>query len=250
VHGSIIAKPRGVDLVVTTLTGSPMHDLMRFLSDFGRFVGIGNRVSEATAASFPSNITLANFDLERMRITSPEMVAAIFKKSWDRASKYGLPQGISIRSFVLSKVDEALNFLRGKRCFGSVVLKLALGHQILVPPPRPAQLALDSSATYILAGGLGGIGRSIADMMFEEAGARNIIFLSRSGAASEDARHFLNSLLIRGCNAQAFECDITDPEQVQLFVTRCKDQGKNIKGVLQCAMVLRDSMFENMTFQQ
>jgi hypothetical protein len=86
-------------------------------------------------------------------------------------------------------------------------------------------------------------------MMFE-AGARNISFISRSGAESEGAQRFLESLLIRGCNAQACQCDITDPAQVQGFVTKYKEEGKNIKGVLQCAMVLRDSIFQNMSFQQ
>lgn len=242
-------KPK-VNLVVTTLTGSPTQDPLGLLSDFGRFVSIGSRSAEVIAAPFRSNVVTANFDLERMRITSPAVVASLFKKSWDRSCKNGLPQAISTRSFPLPRHEAALEYLTGKRCFGSAILKLAPDHQVLVLPLRPVQLKLDPSATYILAGGLGGIGRSIADMMFDEAGARNIIFLSRSGATSEDAQHFLDSLSMRGCNAQAFECDITNPEQVQLFVAKCEGQGTKIKGILQCAMVLRDSMFENMTFQQ
>jgi hypothetical protein len=226
-----------------------MQESMRFLSDFGRFVSIGSRALETTAAFFSSNTTVANFDIERMRALSPRMIAGLFKTSWERAAKYGLPQAAPFRSFPLPKVEAALAFLRGGRCFGSAVLKLVPDHQILLPPARPARLKLDPSATYILAGGLGGIGRSIADMMFE-AGARNISFLSRSGAKSEGAQHFVDSLLIRGCNTQTFQCDITDPSQVQLFVAQCEGQGRKIKGILQCAMVLRDSMFENMTFEQ
>jgi len=248
--GSILGWPKGVDLFVTTFTGSLTWGATQVLSEFGRFVGIGTEASNITAASFPKNITLANFDLEHMRKTSPMIVAGLLKKAWDRASTHGLPQAVSTRSYPLPKVEAALCFLRSERCFSNVVLHLAPDDQVLIPPPSPAELKLDPSATYILAGGLGGIGRSIADMMFDEGGARNIIFLSRSGAGSEESRHFLNSLKIRGCNAQAFECDITDPEQVRLCVTQCENQGMKIRGVVQSAMVLRDSMFENMTFQQ
>ncbi|PMD26969.1 ketoacyl-synt-domain-containing protein [Hyaloscypha hepaticicola] len=247
--GPALADLKEVALVVTTLNGGPMQESMCYLSHFGRFVSIGRRPFETTAASFSSNIAISNFDLEHMRSVSPRMIAGLFKSSWDRAAKCGLPLASSIRTFPLPKIEAALAFLHGRRCFGSAVLKFAPDHQILTPPPKPAQLKLDPSANYILAGGLGGIGRSIADMMFE-AGARNISFLSRSGAKSEDTQHFITSLLTRGCNAEAIQCDIADPVQVQLAVARCQEQGKKIKGLVQCAMVLRDSMFENMTFKQ
>jgi NADPH:quinone reductase-like Zn-dependent oxidoreductase len=159
------ANPKEVALVVTTLGGAPMQESMRHLSHFSRFVSIGRRSFETTAASFSSNIAVSNFDLEHMRTVSPRMIAGLFKTSWDRAAKYGLPLASSIRTFPLPKIEAALAFLHGRRCFGSAVLKFAPDHQILTPPPKPAQLKLDSSANYILAGGLGGIGRSIADMM-------------------------------------------------------------------------------------
>jgi shikimate 5-dehydrogenase len=65
------------------------------------------------------------------------------------------------------------------------------------------ELNLDPEATYVLSGGLGGIGRSIAEFMFA-AGARNISFLSRSGASTPGARRLLESLQVRGCNVQAY----------------------------------------------
>ncbi|WPH02495.1 Hypothetical protein R9X50_00536000 [Acrodontium crateriforme] len=108
---------------------------------------------------------------------------------------------------------------------------------------------LDPDGTYVLAGGLGGIGRSIANMMFE-AGARNILFISRSGARSEDAQKLLLSLEERGCVAEAYCCDICDPDQVKSFVDSCLLRGQKIKGIVHCAMVLRDSTFNNMSHDQ
>lgn len=110
-------------------------------------------------------------------------------------------------------------------------------------------LTLDSDATYVLSGGLGGIGRSIADLMFV-SGARRISFISRSGASSKEAQQLLGSLRARGCIAEAYRCDIASSTQVENFVQACRARGERIKGVIQCAMVLRDSMFDNMSYQQ
>ncbi len=248
-NAKAILSRKEVDIVASTLSGGPMQQALGFLSDFGRFISIGKNSLQSSAISLPSNITVANFDLERMRICSRSKVAGLFKSSWDRAAKYGLPSAAPTRSFPLSNIEKSLAYLKSPRCFGNAVIKLGPDHKILVPPPPPATLKLNPTATYVLSGGLGGIGRSIADMMFE-AGARNISFISRSGAKAEEAKQFLGSLQNRGCNAQAFKCDITDPAQVQDFVEKCQEKGENIKGVLQCAMLLRDSMFENMTFEQ
>jgi NADP-dependent 3-hydroxy acid dehydrogenase YdfG len=111
------------------------------------------------------------------------------------------------------------------------------------------QLTLDAEAAYVLSGGLGGIGRSIVKMMFA-AGAPNISFLSRFGASAPKAQKLLESLQARGCDAQAYACDITSTAAVEHFVMPSHERGKTIKGVVQCAMVLRDAMLNNMTFEQ
>jgi NADPH:quinone reductase-like Zn-dependent oxidoreductase/NAD(P)-dependent dehydrogenase (short-subunit alcohol dehydrogenase family)/malonyl CoA-acyl carrier protein transacylase len=238
-----------VEVVVTTLTGNLLREAMDCLCEFGRFISIGTNSPNTNSTALPKNISIANFDLEQMRTDSPSKVARLFEQSWSRAEKIGLPLTAPSRSFPLVKIGRALIHLKSGRCFGSAVLKLAPDHQIVIPSPPPKQLRLDPVATYVLCGGLGGVGRSIADMMFE-AGARNITFISRSGANSDDAHHLVESLMIRGCNARAFQCDVTDPAQVQEFAARCAEEGESIKGVVQCAMVLRDSMFENMTYSQ
>lgn len=82
------------------------------------------------------------------------------------------------------------------------------------------------------------------------AGARNISSISRSGARSPESKRLLDSLRERGCNAQAYCCDISDASQVSAFITASSERGEIIKGVIQCAMVLRDSTFDNMTYSQ
>lgn len=59
-------------------------------------------------------------------------------------------------------------------------------------------LNLDSQASYVLDGGLGGLGRSLATMLADK-GVRKLCFPSRSGAASAEAKKLVADLEARNC---------------------------------------------------
>ncbi|KAJ5907864.1 hypothetical protein N7495_000546 [Penicillium taxi] len=132
---------------------------------------------------------------------------------------------------------------------GKFILDLADESPVPVILPRLASLELDSEATYILSGGLGGLGPSVAEMMVSH-GARHLVFLSRSGPKSAEAQEHLRRLSGLGCKAEAFACDIGTLSSVELVQQLGTEKGWKIRGVVQCAMVLRDSTFENMTHQK
>ena len=109
---------------------------------------------------------------------------------------------------------------------------------------------IDPMNQYILAGGLGGLGRSIAEHLFTN-GARNFVFMSRSGATSHQAKDFVKSLEQRGADVRVFQVDLTYKERVMDVVQRCVarvSKGHSIRGVFQCAAVVKDAVFENMTW--
>ncbi len=101
----------------------------------------------------------------------------------------------------------------------------------LVPviPDKPRPLGLDESASYLLVGGLGGLGRSIARWMVSR-GARHFIFISRSGAASDAAQELVKELEATECRAFVFSCDISDKSALLKIVEYCKATLPPIKG--------------------
>ena len=105
---------------------------------------------------------------------------------------------------------------------------------------------LSSNASYLLSGGLGGLGRSIAQWLIEH-GAQSLIFLSRSGAQSSDAAAFVTDLKTQGIQIGVYQCDISNLRQLEETIVSCAAIFPPIRGVIQCAMNLRDSAFENMT---
>ena len=109
---------------------------------------------------------------------------------------------------------------------------------------KPFRLNPDSS--YLLPGGLGGLGRSIAQWLVEH-GAQSLIFLSRSGAHNPDAASFVADLKSQGVQVGVYQCDISNLSQLKETIASCASKFHPIRGVIQCAMTLRDSAFENMT---
>lgn len=104
---------------------------------------------------------------------------------------------------------------------------------------------LHSDASYVVVGGFGGIGQSIC-LWLAEHGARNLIVLSRSANAADKTAPLLNDLHNLGCQVKCVACDIANEDDVLRAVEACKDMAP-IRGVIQGAMVLRDSILEQMS---
>ena len=74
--------------------------------------------------------------------------------------------------------------------------------------PRAVDCGFESNATYVISGGLGGQGKSIAKWMGSK-GAKNLLHLSGSGSTSGTAKNFIAEMSSSGVNVEAPQCDIT-----------------------------------------
>ncbi|PYH71698.1 putative polyketide synthase [Aspergillus vadensis CBS 113365] len=98
--------------------------------------------------------------------------------------------------------------------------------------------------TYWLAGLAGDTGRSLADFMVAH-NARNVVLSSRNPIVDEDWVQWHKT---RGATVKYFAGDITSFESMRQIRDTIKDSMPPIGGVANGAMVLRDSSFMNMSF--
>jgi NADP-dependent 3-hydroxy acid dehydrogenase YdfG len=113
--------------------------------------------------------------------------------------------------------------------------------------PREApRTVLQADATYILVGGMGGIGRALA-VRLVESGARNLVFVSRSGATTLAAIDLVKLLEHSGAVVKVFKCDIANISQLELVVEEITRQLPPIKGMFHLGMIMRSALFENMS---
>ncbi len=101
----------------------------------------------------------------------------------------------------------------------------------------------DHSKSYLLVGCLGGLGRSLCRWMVAR-GARNFVFIGRTGADKPQAQKLVRWLESTGAGATVIRGDISKADDVAAAVAACKTP---IGGVVQGAMALRDSLFSRMT---
>ena len=137
--------------------------------------------------------------------------------------------------FQASAVQEAFRFMQGGHHIGKIVVNMPTDSETLESVKAPPQTLLRSDRSYLLVGGLGGLGKVVASWMIEN-GARHLIFLSRSGDADEKTRDFLDELRSQGCRPQVFTGSVSSKVDVEAAV-----QGASvpIAGVINMSMVLK-----------
>lgn len=106
-----------------------------------------------------------------------------------------------------------------------------------MPYCKPVKVSADGS--YLLVGGLGGIGKSAAKLLVER-GARNLIIVSRNAAdLSTENEAFVRGLRSRSVRVELRSCNVARRARLQEVLADCASSMPPIKGVLQSAMVLR-----------
>ena len=97
---------------------------------------------------------------------------------------------------------------------------------------------MNPNATYVVAGGLGGLGRTTARWMVSR-GARNLVLLSRSGVKRSDIESFLEELRSKHVRVETPACDITNLDIMREVLGTLIKSMPPVKGCVQCSMIAR-----------
>ena len=146
-------------------------------------------------------------------------------------------------------MEKAFSTMEQAEHMGKIVLKAHPEDLVPAIPRSPHPLKLKPDATYVLLGGLGGIGRFLTKRLAEH-GAKHIAFFSRSGDAKPKAKALMHELIDMGINTVSYICDIADPVVFEATMTRISYEMPPIKGVIHATMVLNDEDFQTMTYEQ
>ncbi|CAG9942769.1 unnamed protein product [Clonostachys rosea f. rosea IK726] len=243
---------RGVDVVINSLVGDLMHASWRCVGDFGRFVEVGKKelldAGKLDMSVFARGATFTAFDNTEMlfhpddyyRKTYISMVKEIL--SMYRSGKI---KPVPIMEFDVSEISQAYRFFSSKDRVGKVVISLENLNSIIkvMPPKYTSQFA--SHKSYLLVGALGGLGRSLSSWMRSQ-GARNFVFIARSGASKKEAKEQVDYLRRSGARVQVVQGDVSRSSDVEKAVAESKALGP-IGGVVHAAMGLHEDLFGRMT---
>lgn len=242
---------RGVDMVLNSLAGPLLQASFDVLASFGHMVEIGKRDLEGSSlldmATFSRVASYTSVDVLRtFRERRSECHRLISEVA--RLAGQGIVRPVHpVTVYPMSQAATAFRLLQTGKHMGKVVLSTSADEQVKVLPREP-KAKLKADASYLIIGGVGGIGRSAAFWMASH-GAKNLIVLSRSAGNVQKNASFVAGLREAGCRVVALSCDVTDKDDLARALRACESQEQlpPIRGIVQGAMVLQDSILENMT---
>lgn len=237
---------RGVDTVLNNLGSDSLSELVACVASFGRLVDLVPVGSNANARISlgdlqKKNIRYETYDLRYRALHDPLRTQRSFQGMVEQLSLRGPESTIqrtSISTYAFSQIPDVFRQMQS----GTHTKKLVLEphDQDIVPvlSRRIATCRLEPNATYVIAGGLGGLGRSVARWMAGR-GAKNLILLSRRGAVQDAAKRLVQELELTCDRIATPACDVTDSEALRDAIEKCLEKMPPVRGCIQGSMVLK-----------
>lgn len=228
----------GVDVVLNSLAGASIERSFACLRSHGRFVELGKVEGRGGLALDPFRRNLAFFvvDLERMYREERDRFQEHFAAALELFAAAKSPP-LPLSTFGIGDIKDAFRLMSGARHIGKIVVRIA-GEDVALSPPPPGHLRADAS--YLITGGLGGIGLTLAEWMIER-GAEHLVLVGRSGASSE-ARRVLDRLRRQGAEIVVARADVSDAAELGKVLARIEATLPPLAGIFHGAMVLDDGV--------
>ncbi|KAI0848607.1 KR domain-containing protein [Daldinia vernicosa] len=249
-----MTEGRDVNVVLNSLAGEGLKASWSCVAPYGRFIEIGKADIMANSslpmANFAKNVGFMAVDIRHLVLSDPETTARLISKVMDLAQKGVIQCPQPLHIFPVSNTEQAFRYFQSGKNQGRILI--SLDHSNIVSKRlhyRP-EWKFDANASYMVAGGLGGLGRLVIRWMVSR-GAKHLILPSRSGASSQAASDIVAELRGKGINVVAPQCDVASIDSVAAMLRDCANSKMApIKGCINATMDLQDAIFENMTHEQ
>ncbi|KAJ4403512.1 hypothetical protein N0V85_005079 [Neurospora sp. IMI 360204] len=250
-HGIMrLTKGRGVDVVVNALSGDALRATWDCVAPFGRFVEVGKVDIYSSARlnmdKFKYNVTFGFVDVGYMANNDGLHFNAILEDCMRLVRDGAIQQLHPVQVYPFGQIQDAFRYMQSGAHSGKIVLEPNEDDMVPVVPSRKPKYNFDPSASYVISGGLGGLGRSIARWMASR-GARHLVLLSRFGPVRESGKALVAELQSAGVHVETPACDVSDAQSLKKTLDGCLTKMPPIRGCIQGSMVLKDTMFENMS---
>ncbi|KAJ5631672.1 fatty acid synthase S-acetyltransferase [Penicillium longicatenatum] len=216
---------KGVDIVLNSLSGESLHASWECVAEQGKMLEIGKRdmMGHGKLNMNPFSETMGSYlDQGALKPIEPKNV------------------------FEATDAQAAFRLMQTGQHMGKIVIKIPENLDQIPASVTDSPLPFSPDVSYVLVGGLGGLGIAIARWMVER-GAKSLVFFSRSGNSTDETRNFVQELEAMGCTAIVVAGSVLHMEDVTRAISACP---KPLAGVIQLAMVLQDHTFVHMTHEE
>ncbi len=237
----------GVDVVLNSLAGEFIPKSLSILRSGGRFLEIGKvdflRNTRLDLGLLEQNISFFAIDLSQMMQTQPALSRNLLREAVRYFEEDEL-EPLPFETFPISKAVDAFRHMAQAKHIGKVIVTLD-EDEIRVVPKAEEPVTISPDGTYIVTGGLGGLGLTVARWLIEQ-GAQHLVLVGRNGP-SDAIREVLQELEESGARVVVAAADVAREGQVAKILDEVRREGLPLRGVVHAAGVLDDGILIQQT---
>nr|XP_023013626.1 fatty acid synthase-like [Leptinotarsa decemlineata] len=244
---------RGVDLVLNSLAGDLFQASLKCIAKRGRFLEIGKmdftRGTPIDSSMFLKDCSFHGIQLEDHFGLKDEVTRKIHELL-EEGIKNGVVKPLPSTVFNENEIESAFRFLSTGTHKGKVLINIRNENASSPSPARTVaatpKIYFDPSKTYIIVGGLGGIGLELANWLIER-GATKIVLNSRRKTLNGYQGLCLKKWSsFKNVTVKVSDADTGCLKGASQLVLEAQKLG-SVGGVFNTALVLRDGILSNQT---
>ncbi|MFV2094788.1 SDR family NAD(P)-dependent oxidoreductase [Micromonospora sp. LOL_014] len=232
---------RGCDVILNSLTGAALTRGLDVLAEDGRFIEVGKMDIYAdrtiSLSAFRKGISLASVDVAGLMQRRPARFSEQFGQVWELV-RTGQLGRLPVIDYPFDQAAEALREMSQGRHIGKFVLSRPDSVASVAPEPLPDGRFRDDG-TYLITGGLGALGLSLAEFV-AAAGGGAIALLGRS-APDADAAARIDAVRHGGVQVRTYQVDVADQTALADVLAQVRADLPPLRGVVHAAGVLDDA---------
>jgi acyl transferase domain-containing protein/NADPH:quinone reductase-like Zn-dependent oxidoreductase/acyl carrier protein len=225
---------KGVDLILNSLADEFVTKSLSVLAQGGRFLEIGKRgiLDESEVARLRPDASYFIVDWSETCRKEPALIRSMLLEIM-AAIEDGSLEPLPRRVFPAQDAVDAFRYMAQAKHIGKIVISQPA-------PPLETATLIRADGTYLITGGLGGLGLLVAQWLVDK-GARHLVLLGRS-AASDAAQAAIKVMEQAGARAVVAQADVSSADQVAKVLTDIRTSMPPLRGVIHAAGVLDDGV--------
>ncbi len=236
----------GVDIVLNSLDAAFTENNMQAMSGSGFYLDIAKTAADVISAAKADHpgVEYCQIDLSQLIAADVSALATRLADIFNRVESKEY-QPLPYQTFDLEDAAAAMRHMRSGKHTGKILIAPVHAEDTASEPASDrssihSDVQFREDATYVITGGLGGLGLLTAQWMARR-GARHIALISRS---TPDAAQQAGIQRIKDCGAKVMvlQADISCRDSLQRAMQQVRENCPPLAGVFQMAGVLDDGL--------
>lgn len=236
-----VTRNEGIDLVLNSLAGDFIPASLDLLRNHGRFIEIGKRDyyenKQIGLRPFLRNLSFSLVDLRSMMLDEPARVGDLLRELMAMFVD-GRLAPIPTQAFPISQAAQAFQHMAQAKHIGKIALVLNDPEAQIIAARRTSAIEVYPDRSYLVTGGLGGLGLSVARGLVDK-GARSVVLVGRR-RPNEEAQNAIRVMEERGARVLTMQADVSRQDEVDGVLQTIQGNMPQLGGIVHAAAVLDD----------